>query len=173
MSNIALILVGIEDSFLSPKSTKNVKDRDELINNLQQAMNLKRYKAVINVRNNRSTTDNVSLLDGVPKTQLITYTMHSDSFNDPLNELKLNTIDGEQVLLDGNQLDFVLPPKDYTIHLAGIDVNGIFKDIVELFLGLGYKVAIYSDASRPLQTTYKYINGLPRSSFKHGSYSYV
>ena len=97
---------------------------------------------------------------------LIDFTLHSESFLHRNNEISVTTQDNEELLLDGDQFDFLLRPKDFDVHLCGIDLNGSFKNTIEDLLEKGFHVTVYSDAIRPFTSTSKYINSLNKTTPK-------
>ena len=52
-------------------------------------------------------------------------------------------------MLNGDQIDYLLPPDKYNLFVAGIDINGIFMDFVPKAEALGYEVTVYSDIIKP------------------------
>lgn len=167
MKNIALMLVGAEDSFLSPDSTRQLYDREGLVKSLNDVIQT-RGKYIVDVTT-RSRKNTVSVLEGVRPQSIISYVVHEE-FGDTANELILNTHDGEQLYMNGDQLDFVLPPKNFEIHIAGIDINGIMKSVIDKLLDLGYKVVLYTDAARALSNNHKYAITLNKTN---SNFSYI
>jgi hypothetical protein len=73
--------------------------------------------------------------------------------NDPFsvnNQISVpDTANDDVKLLDGDQLDHLIPPGKFDIHIAGIDINGIFIPLVKQLKAMGYSVTVYSDIIKP------------------------
>lgn len=50
------------------------------------------------------------------------------------------------------QLDFVLNPEEYEIHICGLDLDQNFVTIVEDLISKGYKVTLYKDLIKSFKT---------------------
>ncbi len=164
--NIVLIVAGIGDFFFGPESTKSIKNKENLLDNIQSIINKNNYKAVVNLTTPHETYNNINPLKDVRSQSVINFTLHSEEFLHKNNEISLTTLDNEELLQDGNQFDFLLRPKDFDIHICGIDLNGSFKNTIEELLEKGYHVTVYSDAIRPFTSTSKYISSLNKNTPK-------
>lgn len=164
--NIILIVAGAGDFFFGSDSTKVIKNKEALLDTLKTLVNKNNYKSVVNVTTPHDTLDSINIFSQVRKQALIDFTLHSESFLHKNNEISITTHDDETMLIDGDQFDFVVRPKDYDIHVCGIDLNGSFKNTIEDLLEKGFHVTVYSDAIRPFTSTSKYINSLNKTTPK-------
>ena len=164
--NTVLIIAGVADFFFGSNSTKSIKNKESLLEGVQNIVDKKNYKSIINLTTPHETFNSVNPLKAVRPQSIINFTLHSEEFLHKNNEISLTTQDNDRLLLDGNQLDFLLRPEDYDIHICGIDLNGSFKNIIEELLDKGYHVTVYSDAIRPFTSTSKYISSLIKTTPK-------
>jgi nicotinamidase-related amidase len=173
--NIILIVAGVGDFFFGKNSYKNINKKEELLNSIETIVEKNNYKAVVNLTTPHDTLDNINVFKNLRQQSVVTHTLHSEKFLHKNNEIALTSVDNEEILLDGDQLDFVLRPQDYDIHICGVDVNGAFKSTIEDLLAAGYHVTVYSDAIRPFNSTAKYISGLNKttSKFRYCSFKSV
>ena len=173
--NIILIVAGVGDFSFGKNSYKNINKKEELLNSIETIVEKDNYKAVVNLTTPHDTLDNINVFKNLRQQSVVTHTLHSEKFLHKNNEIALTSVDNEEILLDGDQLDFVLRPQDYDIHICGVDVNGAFKSTIEDLLAAGYHVTVYSDAIRPFNSTAKYISGLNKttSKFRYCSFKSV
>ena len=173
--NVVLIVAGVGDFFFGKNSYKNINKKEELLTSIETIIDRDSYKAVVNLTTPHDTLDSIDVFKNLRQQTVVTHTLHSEKFLHKNNEITLTSIDNEQILLDGDQLDFVLRPSDYDVHICGVDVNGSFKSTIEDLLAIGYHVTVYSDAIRPFNSTAKYISGLNKttSKFRYCSFKSV
>jgi hypothetical protein len=173
--NIILIVAGVGDFFFGKNSYKNINKKEELLGSIETIVEKDNYKAVVNLTTPHDTLDNINVFKNLRQQSVVTHTLHYEKFLHKNNEIALTSVDNEEILLDGDQLDFVLRPQDYDIHICGVDVNGAFKSTIEDLLAAGYHVTVYSDAIRPFNSTAKYISGLNKttSKFRYCSFKSV
>jgi hypothetical protein len=164
--NIILIVAGAGDFFFGSDSNKVIKNKESLLSSLNTIVDKNNYKAVVNLTTPHDTLNSVNIFRKVREQALIDFTLHSESFLHRNNEISVTTQDNEELLLDGDQFDFLLRPKDFDVHLCGIDLNGSFKNTIEDLLEKGFHVTVYSDAIRPFTSTSKYINSLNKTTPK-------
>lgn len=161
--NIILLVAGVGDFFFSPNSSKNLKNKDELLASLKKIISNEKYKGLINYTTANDTYNSVNIFKDLRQQSIIKFTLHSEQFNHENNEIALTSLDNEEILFHGNQMDYILPPSDYDIHICGVDINGAFKSTIEDLLKAGYHVTVYSDVLRPFSTTAKYISSISKS----------
>ena len=164
--NIILIVAGVGDFFFGTDSNKVIKNKESLLDSLQTIVAKNNYKAVVNLTTPHDTLDSINIFSQIRKQAVVDFTLHSESFLHKNNEISITTHDNDTVLVDGDQFDFLLRPKDFDIHICGIDLNGSFKDTIEGLLAKGFHVTVYSDAIRPFTSTSKYINSLNKTTPK-------
>lgn len=174
MKNIALLLVCAEDTLLNPDNENSkVYQKEALRANLVHVLNL--HKGPVVDVATRQRNQALEVLDGVRQQSIISYTVNSQSFNHEEDDMVLRDLELDPIHMRGNQLDFVLPPKDFDIHIAGIDMNGMFKGIIERLLDLGYSVVLYNDAARSVADTHKFAITMNKQNpkFRYMSYKSV
>lgn len=151
MKKIALISFGIADGYCSPHSSRLINNGPELYAKVLETLkgSDKTLGAYVAVNNPADTTRMVDISKTLPSTKIINIKLCTDDFLHVNNELSLTDYSGDTMLFNGNQLDFILRPQDYDIHICGIDINGIFVSAIDQLLSLGYHVTIYSDMIKP------------------------
>lgn len=172
-----LIVTASGDAFLSPKSPRKINENKLFEEQLKTVINYHNNQAaIVNFHYPNETFLDTNVFSKVIPTKLITTKIHSFSFLSKDNEITYNTLDGDEIRFNGDEFTFHYRPQDYDIHIAGIDINGIFKPMLEELLNAGYHITLYSDASRPFKTNYKMINSLANTQklkFRHCSYKSV
>lgn len=172
--NVVLIVAGAGDFFFGSNSTKPIDKKEKLLGNIQDIISRGNFKAVTNVTTPHETTKEINVYKGVRPQAVVKMTLHADELLHKNNELSLTSLDNEELLFDGDQLDFIFPAEAYDIHLCGVDINGTFKGTIEKLLNKGFNVTVYSDAIRPFKNTHKYIASLQNSAqFRYCSYKSV
>lgn len=173
--NIILIVAGVGDFFFSPDSSKPIKNKESLLENLNKIVNKNNYKAIVNLTTPYETLKDVNIFNNLRPQSVIDFTLHSENFLHKNNEISLTTLENEKLLQDGDQFDFILRPQEYDIHICGMDLKGSFKNTIEELLDKGYHVTVYSDAIRPFAGTSKYINSIlgTTSKFKYCSHKSI
>ena len=96
-----------------------------------------------------------------------------DNYLDVVNEVKLVEEDNSSLLLNGNQLDYILPSKDFEIHLCGVDINGVYVNFIKELLEKGYVVYLYSDLIKRYRDTENNIKTIKHPNFKYCSHKSV
>ena len=85
----------------------------------------------------------------VQATKVINIKLCEDELFHINNEISLTTHDNDMLLFNGDQLDFILRPEEYDIHILGVDINGVFINTINFLIEKGYNVTVYSDSIRP------------------------
>ena len=169
--NKILLVSGVGDTFFSPKSRKHLVYGSELgakvVNHV--ASNISDYYGVINLTTPTEYWNDVNPFEPVSDTRLINVVLNSQSLLDISNEISLKNHDGESILFNGNELDFLLPPDDFEIHICGVDINGIYKAIIQELLNKGFKVYLYSDMIKRYKMTEQFIKTVRNRNFEYCS----
>ena len=172
--NVVLIVAGVGDFFFGSHSNKSIDKKEKLLSNIEDIVNRGNYKAVTNLTTPHETTREVDVFKNVRPQSVVNFTLHSDELFHKNNELAILSIDNDELLFDGDQLDFIFPSDSYDIHICGVDINGTFKGAIETLLAKDFHVTVYSDAIRPFKNTHKYIASLQNSNkFRYCSYKSV
>jgi hypothetical protein len=175
--NTVLIVVAAGDAFLSPKSIRKINEHKAFETQLKSVIDSHENKsAIVNFHFPNETFLDSNVFSDVQPTKLISTKIHSFSLLSKDNEMTINTHDNDELRFNGDDFSFIFRPDDYDIHIAGIDINGIFNPMLNELLNLGYHVTLYSDASRPFKTNYKMISSLvdkQRRKFRHCSFKSV
>ncbi|MBP9116364.1 MAG: hypothetical protein KBF89_08515 [Acidimicrobiia bacterium] len=95
------------------------------------------------------TFDKVNMSSAVQATKVINIKLCEDELFHINNEISLTTHDNDTLLFNGDQLDFILRPEEYDIHILGVDINGVFINTINFLIEKGYNVTVYSDSIRP------------------------
>lgn len=152
MKKTMLFLFGIGDTFLSSKSRRCIRRHDEVIAKVDKAIENGKdgYFGVVRFNEPSDTFVDVNPYAIFPSSRIIDVKLCSNDPFDMNNEIKLfdGTNDAE-VVLHGNQLDHVIRPEDFDVHIAGIDINGVFIPLIDKMLAGGFDVTVYSDAIKP------------------------
>lgn len=171
---VVLIVAGAGDFFFGSQSNKTIDKKDKLLGSIQEIVDRKNYKAVVNLTTPHETFKEVNVLRNVRPQSVIGFTLHSEEFFHKNNELSLLSLENEVLLQDGDQFDFLFPSSDFDIHICGVDINGAFRKTIETLLDKEYQVTVYSDAIRPFKHTHKYISSLQnKPSFRYCSFKSV
>ena len=170
--NTILIVSGAGDFFFSANPSRKISKKEELLETIKTVVGNKAYSAVVNLTTINDTTDSVNVFKGLRKQSVIDFTLHSDKFLHSNNEMVITSVDGDDVVRDGDQFDFLFRPEEYEVHLCGVDLNGTFKSVIEDLLAAGYQVVVYSDVFRPFTPTTKLINKINKTTpkFRYCSY---
>lgn len=169
--NKILLTSGVGDTFFSTKSRKQLTYGFELGEKITKHIEQhgSEYFGVINLANASDYWSEVQPFKTVPKGRLIKVTLNSNKLLDISNEISLKNVDDETMLFNGNDLDFLLPAKDVEIHIVGVDMNGIYQDIIKSLLDLGYKVYLYSDMIKRYRESEPFIRSLRNKNFNYCS----
>lgn len=171
---VVLIVAGAGDFFFGSQSNKTIDKKDKLLGSIQEIVDRKNYKAVVNLTTPHETFKEVNVLRNVRPQSVVGFTLHSEEFFHKNNELSLLSLENEVLLQDGDQFDFLFPSSDFDIHICGVDINGAFRKTIETLLDKEYQVTVYSDAIRPFKHTHKYISSLQnKPSFRYCSFKSV
>lgn len=169
--NKILLVSGVGDTFFSTKSRKQLtygfELGDKIVKHIQE--NIGEYYGVVNLTTPTEYWSEVTPFTPVKDTRLINVLLNSNKFLDISNEISLKNQEGEALLFNGNDLDFILPSKDYEIHICGVDMNGIYQDIIKSLLEKGYKVYLYSDMIKRYRETEPFIRSIRNRDFEYCS----
>lgn len=151
MKKIALLSFGIADGYCNPASNRVVTNGPQLYRKVLEhlAASNNQVGAYVAINNPADTSNIVNVDKNLQPTKIINLKLCTDQFLHVNNELSLTDYEGDTMLFNGNQLDFIIRPKDFDIHICGIDINGVFIDAIDSLLDLGYYVTVYSDMIKP------------------------
>lgn len=85
----------------------------------------------------------------LPGTKVINIKLCEDELFHINNEISITDYESDTLLFNGDQLDFLLRPEEYDIHILGVDINGVFINTINFLIEKGYNVTVYSDSIRP------------------------
>lgn len=156
MKKNILVVFGIGDTFCdesSPRCIKRgksgpvlAKDIKSLISNGSDDM-----FGFVSIKEPSDTNFKVDALTDVNKSRIIEHKLCSRSVFNLNNQISVpGSEDDSETILDGNQLDHILPPEEYKLFVSGIDINGIFNSFIDEASELGYEIVVYSNAIKPL-----------------------
>ena len=147
-----LFLFGIGDTFFSERSKRCIKRSSDIAGKVERALSneKKDFFGVVRFNEPSDTFNKVNVTEGVPSSRIIDVKLCS---NDPFginNQISIpDETNSEEVILNGDQLDHLIKADEYEIHVAGIDINGIFIPLINKLIDRGYDVTVYSDAIKP------------------------
>jgi hypothetical protein len=156
MKKNILVTFGIGDTFCdeeSPRCIKRGKTGPSLakeVNNILEDSSDHIWGS-INVHESSDTNLKVNPFEKMSPSRVLDLTLCSESVFHTNNMLIVMGSNGQsETVMDGDQFDHVLPPSDYKLFVAGIDINGIFTSFVDEALEMGYEIVVYSNAIKPL-----------------------
>lgn len=169
--NKLLLVSGVGDTFFSTKSRKQLTYGFELGDKITKHIqsNIDQYYGVINLTTPTEYWSEVQPFSPVKDSRLINVVLNSNKFLDISNEISVKDANNEALLFNGNDLDFLLPSKDFEIHIVGVDMNGIYQDIIKSLLDKGYKVYLYSDMIKRYRETEPFIRSIRNRDFEYCS----
>lgn len=172
--NKILLVSGIADTFFSPHSRRKLEYGFELAEKIQTLVdNTSNYFGFINLTIPTDKNNDVYVFKNKRTQRVINLTLHSEKLLDVVNEVKLVEEDNSSLLLNGNQLDYILPSKDFEIHLCGVDINGVYVNFIKELLEKGYVVYLYSDLIKRYRDTENNIKTIKHPNFKYCSHKSV
>ncbi len=151
MKKVALITFGIADGYCHKDSPRLINNGPELYAKILDILKNSGASlgAYVSVNNPADTNNIVNVEKIIPATKIINVKLCTDQFIHVNNEMTIKDYSGDNMLFDGNQIDFILRPQDYDIHICGIDINGVFINAINSLVKLGYSVTVYSDTIKP------------------------
>ena len=168
--NKLLLVSGLDDTFFSPNSRRHLIHGAELGNKIIKHITNSpdQYYGYINLALPTAYWKEIQPFTAVKDSRLVHITLNSNSILHISNEIALPTVEGPK-LFNGNDLDFILPPKDYEIHIVGVDINGYFKGIIQDLLAKGYKVYLYSDMIKRFKDSEPFFRSIRNRNFEYCS----
>lgn len=165
-----LLVSAIDDTFFSPSSRRHLVHGAELASKVTAHIknNINEYYGVINLCLPSAHYKDINPFESVQDTRLINVTLNSSSLLNVANEISLPTQEGPR-LFNGNDLDFLLPSKDFEFCIVGMDLNGIFRNIIPELLGKDYKVYLYSDMIKRFTESEQFIRSIKNRNFEYCS----
>ena len=151
MKKIVLFVYGVADGFCSEESPRFLANGKEIVNKVKDilANTGKRFGGLVYINSPADTFEKIDVASFVQGKKVIDLKLCADRLLHVNNELTLQDQDGSKMLFNGDQLDFIIRPQDYEVHILGIDINGIFIDSIDTLTKLGYDVTVYSDVIKP------------------------
>lgn len=147
----ALIIFGINDETISDKwGISSIKTILEKINDFVSSGD---FSKIVLVDSSNYYSFNKYSIVNIKK------------FNNPLfsneNELKILSHDNEEILLNSNQIDYILPVNEYKITVAGLDLLGSLSDGIKDLNKIGYHITVHPNLIKAWKNiTYDKIRGL-------------
>lgn len=169
--NIILMVSGVADTFFSASSRRQLvhtNDLDTRIKNLIDT-NKDNIFGYVDLLSSSDQRRSVKLFDNVRQQRVVNVRLNGSSLLDPVNEVNITEEDGSNLLLTGKDLDFVLRPQDYEVHICGVDLHGIYKSTINQLLEKGYKVYLYSDMIKRYKDTEENIKSIRNKNFEYCS----
>lgn len=173
--NRVLFVTGVGDTLFSPTSAKKTDygfDLAERIKTLITNTGTKVFSAYVNSVQNNDRNNVVNLFE---KTSLpvIQFKSHvPDQFN-VYNSFEIKELDGGARVINATDFDFILPPKNYEIHICGADFYGSLEKLVQDLLVLGYTVRVYNDLIKRHKSVDEALKAITNKNFRYTSHKSV
>lgn len=169
--NKILLVSGVGDTFFSTSSRKQLTHGIELADKITNHINInkEKYYGYINLAIPTDYNKEILPFSNVLESRLINVILNTSSLLDISNEISIKDKDNEDLLFNGNDLDYILRPDDYEIHICGVDINGIYKNAIQELLTKGYKVYLYSDMIKRFKETEQFIKSVRNRNFEYCS----
>lgn len=147
---VVLLLVGVSDVFCDPDSPRFIATSQRTVGAVDKlADKMSKISALVNVTPPSDTFKKVKFQHPV-KSKNVKFDLFTKTFLNQFNVFALNSsVDNETVLMKADQFDFVFDPEEYEVHIAGIDIYGIFTSIIDDLRDRGFDIVVYSDVIRP------------------------
>lgn len=144
-----LFLFGIGDTFFHKRSMDMSKKIESLLlNPKKDYFGVTRFNKSADIHR-ECPIDKILSMENVASRVIDVKLCSNDPFSIN-NQISVpDTVNDDVKLLDGNQLDHLIPSDKFDIHIAGIDINGIFIPLVKQLKAMGYNVTVYSDIIKP------------------------
>lgn len=176
MKKTMLVVFGLGDTFCDTKSHRCIKRGPVLFEQSCKLLQKSKHNfyGVVRVNEPSDTFKEVDIAEHSVMSRVIDVKLCSNSLFDTNNQISVNSSDntgvtGGQMILDGNQLDHVLPPEEYDLCIAGIDINGVFINLMSELEEMGYNVTVFSDIIKPFSK--QTIDTIKRSKVRFGKSS--
>ena len=149
-----LIVGGFGDTFFHPESHRFIPKRgQEMHDRIMEIVEESRHDffGVVRLNDTYDQTEKINFdsIEDFPATRVIDLKLCSSSVFNINNQITVTGKEGTETVLDGCQLDHVLPPEEYDIFVAGVDINGIFISLLDEMHRRGYRITVFSDIIKP------------------------
>ena len=152
MKKSVLFVFGMGDTFFSERSKRCIKRSGDISAKVEKAINSDRndFFGVVRFNEPSDTFYKVNIADMVKTSRIIDVKLCSNQPFGVNNQISIpDETNDDTVLLNGDHLDHLIRPGEFDIHIAGIDINGIFIPLIKQLLDKGFDVTVYSDAIKP------------------------
>lgn len=150
MKKQILVLVGFGDTFFYKDSKKCIPKAEEFTTKINAILATGKYYGVVKVNESSDTFEYVTVSDSIKPSSVVNVKLCSNRVFNMNNEISIkDSVNGDELLFNGNQLDFLLPPEEFALSIAGVDINGIFISLIEEAKNCGYNITVYSDLIKP------------------------
>ena len=169
--NIILLVSGVADTFFSSGSRKQLAHTNDLDQRIQTLISDNKDKifGYVDVLNGNDQRKSINIFEDVRQQRVLSMRLNANTFVDNTNELSMIEEDGSVLHTLGGELDHILRPQDYEIHICGIDLHGVYKTAIKQLLDKGYKVYLYSDMLRRYKDTEENIKAIRNKNFEYCS----
>ena len=148
---VLLILVGMSDTFCDVQSKRYLPPTEKTIASLNSILgkHVSTIDGIVSVNSPGDTFKTVNYKHPV-HTKNIKFSLCTKNFLAQYNSFEVkSSVDDDHLVMNGDQFDYLFNPDDYEIHLAGVDIYGIFVPIISELKEAGFDITVYSDAIRP------------------------
>ena len=114
-----------------------------------------------------SLRPNINLFGEQARSRIINMVLDANTLTSRFNLVSVPQQDDPKPLqLLGNQLDFILDPEEYEIHICGLDIDQSFVSVVGDLISKGYKVTLYKDLIKSFKTNREALNNIRSPLFR-------
>mgnify|MGYP006053743295 FL=1 len=145
MKKKILIAVGFTD-----RTTREVPGAMDNFTAVEQSPHLAKFSAIVNVGRPNDTYRNVFFSVFAHDQQVyLTVPDAANAFGFE-SMLQLGLTGGGLLHEKADQLDFLFPPSQYEVTVAGNDFSGVFQSLFPQLHAMGYSISVYKDANKPI-----------------------
>lgn len=151
MKKDLLIIFGVGDLFCSKDSFRGIKSGPRIEKEVSRLVKEGNHFGYVAINESSDSFKRVDpFRNEENRRRVIDVKLCSDDVFNLNNQITVYSTEGNtETILDGNQLDFVIPPEKYNLCVAGIDINGIFMKFIPQIEQMGYDITVYSDIIKP------------------------
>ncbi len=169
--NIILLVSGVADTFFSPDSRRQLAHTNDLDGRIQRLIddNKDNIFGYVDLLTPGDSRRQVNLFEKVRDQRVLTVRLNSNNLFDKLNDLAVVEEDKSILRATSNELDHIIRPEDFEIHICGVDLHGVYKNTIDQLLERGYDVYLYSDMIKRFKTTEENVKAIRHKNFEYCS----
>ena len=152
-----LVVSMLNDQTTDENHSRYIKNANVTLDKIQDSLVKGKVKhdALVLVDYTGSTNGKWNNINGYSKSKTINWEIKTDNWLGVDNVLHLNTVDGDVKDVNAEDFDFILPPEEYNLTFAGVDLFGTMSNTMSKLAAKGYITRIYTDVTHVYNTTAK------------------